>query len=176
MRTVTKIFICAFVVLLFNLPAMGAGPAKIGVLDMQEFQRKSKTFQTVRDTLKKKFEAMQKKLEEEQAVLKKLEEDYRKQSMMLSLDAQQDKRQALEKKGRYLKYLREDFSEEMKDAEREATKKVGKELEGIVKSIAEKQGFSIILERRTIGLIYYNDGLEITDQVIEAYDKMKMKK
>jgi Skp family chaperone for outer membrane proteins len=31
----------------------------------------------------------------------------------------------------------------------------------------------MIMERRTIGLLYYDNAIDITDQVIKAYDQLK---
>ena len=92
---------------------------------------------------------------------------------MLSLDAKQDKRRELERKKRHYKYLYEDYSQEMKEVEKEATQKVGKALEKILEKMAIEQNFTLILERRTIGLLFYDDAIEITDQVTQAYDNMQ---
>ena len=154
-------------------PALAAETSKIAVVDMQEFQRKSAAFQKLRVELQKQFQAMQKKLDQEKESLIKLEEDLKKQSMMLSLDAQENKRSELEKKRRYYKYLYEDFTQEMKDLEQEATKRVTKELARIVEKIGEKEGYILIFERRTIGLLYAHESTDITDRVIEIYDREK---
>ena len=116
---------------------------------------------------------MQKKLDDQKRSLITLEEEFKKQSMMLSLDAKDDKRRELEKKRRYYKYLYEDFTQEMKNIEAEATKKIGTELEAIVRKIGEKEGYMLILEKRTVGLIYYGNAIDITDIVTEAYDRKK---
>jgi outer membrane protein len=153
--------------------ALGAKSSKIAVVDIQKLQSKSTTFQKERAKLKKTFDAMQKKLDAEKKALLKLEEDFKKQSMMLSLDAQEDKKRDLEKKRRYYKYLYEDLTQEMKNAEIQVTKKIGKDLQVIVKKVAEKEGYILILERRTIGLLFYDDVIDITDQVTEIYDRSK---
>ena len=90
---------------------------------------------------------------------------------MLSLDAKEDKKRELERKKRHFKYLYEDYTQEMKDAEQEATKRVGKALEKIVEKIAAEKGYILIFERRTIGLIYFDNAIDITDQVTKDYDK-----
>lgn len=145
---------------------------KIGVVDMQKFQERSKSFHKIREELRQKFESLQQKLEVEKNDLLKIEEEFKKQSMMLSLDAKEDKQKELEKKRRHYKYLYEEYTQEMKDAELEIRKKVGKELEKVVEKIGQKEGYLIILEKRTIGLIYYGDALDMTEQVIKAYDQM----
>ncbi len=164
------------IVLLLTVLGVLAGSAyaadlKIGVVNVKVFQEKSVAFQKIRDQLKVKFEALQKKLEEEKQALMKLEEDFRKQSMMLSLDAKDDKRNELEKKRRYYKYLYEDLSEQMKDAERDATRRVLQELEDVVKGIAEEEGYTLIIERNTPGMIHVDESVDITDRVIQAYDR-----
>ena len=161
------------IILAFQCHSLGAEYGKIGVVDIQDFQKNSQAFQKTKEILKKKFETLQKKLDEEKKKLVKIEEEFQKQSMMLSLDAQEDKKRELEKKRRYYKYLYEDLSQEMKDAEIEATKKVGKELEKIVMELGKKEGYTLILEKRTVGLIYFEDSIDITDKVTKLYDVMK---
>jgi outer membrane protein len=159
--------------LIILLAVDAAAEIKIGVVDVKEFQTKSVAFQKIRDRLRVKFESLQKKLEDEKEALMKLEEEFQRQSMMLSLDAQDDKRSELEKKRRYYKYLYEDLSEQMKDAEREATRRVLTELEDVVKAIADREGFTLILERNSPGMIHVDDAINITGKVIEAYDRSR---
>jgi outer membrane protein len=153
--------------------AQTAPPAKIGVVDLQKFQKNSKVFQKTGAEIKKRIEDLQKSLNQERDSLAKLQEDFKKQSMMLSLDAQEDKRREFEKKQRQYKYHYDEANQEMKDMENEALKKIMEELGKIVAKIGEKEGFSLILERRTVGLIYCNEAIDITDRVTEAYDKSK---
>lgn len=153
--------------------AFGADTFKVGVVDIQQFQKTSKEFQKIGAKLKQKFDQLQKKLEQEKMTLQKLEEEFTKQSLMLSLDAKEDKKRELEKKRRHYKYLYEDYTAEMKDAQDEATRTVGKELEMAVSKIGEKEKYTLILERRTVGLLYFADKIDITDQVVKIYDQMK---
>ena len=153
---------------------LGADKAvKIGVLDMQKLQQKSKKFLKIRDELKVRFETLQKKLDQEKEELIRLEEELKKQSMMLSLDAREDKQRELDKKRRHYKYSYEDYTQEMKEDEVEATRKVGKDIEKVVEKIAQSEGYTIILERGMVGLVYFDNPIDLTDQVIKAYDMVK---
>ncbi|MBW2096832.1 MAG: OmpH family outer membrane protein [Deltaproteobacteria bacterium] len=169
MKKIIPFFVVIF---LSSLPcsALALEKNKVGVIDMQKFQQESKKFQKIRADLKKKFEALQKKLDKEKAGLAKLEEEFKKQSMMLSLDAKQDKKKEVERKRRYYKYLYTEYTQEMKDAELDARKKVGKEVEKIVGKMGETGGYVMIFERQAPGLIYYDDALDITEKVVKAYD------
>ena len=163
----------AIVTVFFLSPAapLAAQTVKVGVMDLQKFQKNSKTFQKASLSVKKKFDDMQLKLNDERNSLAKLEEEFKKQTMMLSLDAQKDKKRELEKKQRHFKFMYDDFTQEMKETEMDAIKKVMKELEKIVEKIGEKEGYTIILERRTLGLLYFNNTIDLTDRVTDAYDK-----
>jgi outer membrane protein len=163
----------AIVTVFFLSPAapLAAQTVKVGVMDLQKFQKNSKTFQKASLSVKKKFDDMQLKLNDERNSLAKLEEEFKKQTMMLSLDAQEDKKRELEKKQRHFKFMYDDFTQEMKETEMDAIKKVMKELEKIVEKIGEKEGYTIILERRTLGLLYFNNTIDLTDRVTDAYDK-----
>ena len=159
--------------MVFLQPApLAAQNVKVGVVDLQKFQKNSKAFQKASVGVKKKFDDMQLKLNDERNAVGKLDEELKKQSMMLSLDAQEDKKRELEKKQRQFKFMYDEFSQEMKDTEMEAIKKVMKELEKIVEKIGEKEGYTIILERRTLGLLYFNNTIDLTDRVTDAYDKL----
>jgi len=65
----------------------------------------------------------------------------------------------------------DEYSQDMKDTEMEAIKKVMKELEKVVEEMGKKEGYTIILERRTLGLLYFNNAVDLTDRVTDAYDK-----
>ena len=171
MKKLFQLTLGIFIILCLQHTALGQKSFKVAVVDIQRLQNQSAVFQKQRAKLKNKFDAMQKKLKDEEQAIRKLEEDFNKQSMMLSLDAKEDKKRELERKKRHFKYLYEDYTQEMKDAEKEATKRVGKELEKIVQKIAAEKGYILIFERRTIGLIYFDDAIDITDQVTKAYDK-----
>lgn len=175
MKRFWVLLLVGFAALFMTAETSVAQTLKIGVVDIQKFQKKSKSFQSLSAKLKTKFDALQKKLDDERNALVKLEEDFKKQSMMLSLDAQEDKKRELDKKRRYYKYLYEELTLEMKDLEQEATGDVGKELEKVVKKIAEKEGYTLILEKRTLGLIFFSTTIDVTDRVVDAYDATKPK-
>ena len=148
-----------------------AGPVKVGVVDMEEFRKQSVSFQKTFTKMKKKADEMHAKLNQEKTAIEKMEQDFQKQKLMLNLDAQEDKQLALEKKKRYYKYLYEDFSFEMKAAEVETQKRIGRLLNKIVRTIGEKEGYTLVLEKRAPGLIYYSDAIDMTNKLIQIYDK-----
>ena len=172
MKMITKLMFAVLVLTLFYSNALAAEVLKFAVVDFQAFQQKSKAFQKIGAGFQKKIDEMKKKFDVEHAALKKMETDFNKQSMMLSLDAQADKKRELERKRRYNKYLYEDLTTELKALEMQASNKVGKELDKVIKKIAEEDGYHFVFRRYAHGLLFYDDAFEITNKVIETYDKM----
>ncbi len=157
----------------FQLYAYGADGCKIAVVDMQKFMGKSRSFQKISEDYMKKVESKKKALEQEEDALRNIKEELKKQSMMLSLDAKEDKLKELAKKSRHLKYLENEFIQEMKEVEVETMRRVGKEIAGVVEKIGKDKGYLMILEKRPAGFLYNDEKIDITDDVIKAYDEMK---
>jgi outer membrane protein len=171
MRTFFRFVFVSVIVLGFYHSALAQSPIKIGVVDIQQVQQESLAFEKENAKLQKEAEALQKRLTDEGNALQKLQEDYEKQSMMLSLDAQEDKKLEYESKARHYNYLREDLSAKLKHLQTAASTRLLNELSGVVREIGLQGGYTIILQKRGTGLLYNDGSVDITAEVISAYDK-----
>jgi len=171
MRNFLRFVFVSIIVLGFYHSALAQSPLKFGVVDIQEVQQQSMAFEKERAKLQKELEGMQKRLADEESALRQLQEDYQKQSMMLSLDAQEDKKREFESKSRHYKYLAEDFQATVQTLEAAVTNRLLNELSGVVREIGLKDGYTIILQKRGAGLLYNDGAVDITAEVISAYDK-----
>jgi outer membrane protein len=170
MKRCSMLVVGLVILLIFPLTAFGEG--KIAVVDLQKCIRDSVKGKQMYDKLKKTKDEMQKRLDKKQEELVRMKEELDKQGMMLSFDAREDKEKEFERNRREFKYFYDDLTEEMRKAEAEARNEILKELEKVVMEIGEKGKYSMIFERRSSGLMYVENPLEITDQVIKAYDKL----
>ncbi len=171
MKNLFRFVLLSIIVLGFHHSALAQSPFKIGVVDIQEVEQKSMAFEKERAKLQKEVEGMQKTLTDEQNALRKLQEDFEKQSMMLSLDAQEDKRMEYDSKLRYFNYLYEDTQARVKQLQESATARLYNELIGVVREIGLREGYTIILSKRGTGLLYNDGTIDITAEVISAYDR-----
>lgn len=170
-RVLGSLFIAMCLLACFSISASASD--KIAVVDLQRCIQETAEGKKIYQELKAKKDAMQRRLDEKQEELLKLKEDLEKQSMMLSVDAKEDKQKEFERKGREFKYMYDDLSEEMQKAEAEAKKQILQDLETVVLRIGEKEKYQIIFERRSSGIMFVNEALDITGEVIKAYDQMK---
>ena len=172
-----KHLICLIVgvafLLSFQLNGYSAESLKIAVVDLQKLQRESTGFKKLSESYAKKLEPKKNELDREKVSLRDLEEEMKKQNMMLSLDAKESKMKEHGKKSRRLKYLENELLQELKEAEMEVKRSLLIDISKIVGEIGKKENYTVILEKGSSGFLYSSDSIDITDQVTKAYDQMK---
>ena len=160
-------------ILFFHATVFAQELPKIGVIDLQRCLHESMEGKKATELLKKKKAELQRKLDKKQQELLEMRQEFEKQSMMLSMDAQENKRKDVERKTRELEYYLRDLNEEMTRAEEREKKRIFGELGTVIEELGGKGGYELILEKRAGGVLYRDQAVDITDQVIKAYDKLK---
>ena len=153
-----------------------AGPAaiadqKFGVVDMQRALQNVEEGKKAKVTLEKEFNEKKKQIQAEEEALKKITEDFKKQSMVLSEDARNRKQGEIQE--RIMKY-REMFGKAQADIqgrERELTEPIINKLRGVVADIGEKDSYAMIFEKNENSVLYHMKKDDLTDRVISAYNK-----
>jgi len=171
-RLLVSIFII-IAIFVFQHNSLAAAASKIGIINIQRCINESNEGKRISESLKKEILAMQQKYDKAQQELTELQKEIEKQSLMLSLDAKENKRKEYSKKSRELNYLNEDLSEEASKAEQNARLRVMQVLNIIIKNIAKQENFDLILESSSAGVLFASDALDITDQVIKELNKSK---
>jgi len=146
--------------------------ARVGLIDLQRCLKESKEGQKIFQILKKKKDDLQRRLDTRQRELLELRKELDKQAMMLSMDAQEGKKRTIERKTRELEYLYKDLNEEMVRLQGKEQQRIFKELEKIIEKIGPEESYTLIMEKRAGGVLYFSKSIDITDQVIKAYDQM----
>jgi len=155
------------------LMAAGSGEAasmtKVGVLDLQKALNATSEGLAAKERLKKKHEAKQEQVDVMKAELDSLEEKIK--SPVLSEGAQaQFKDQYNRKKAELIKFIAAAKEEE----ERENQQLSARILDGLVeiaREIAGKEKFTLILEKSGSGVIYFEDGMDLTERIIKIYNE-----
>ncbi len=148
-----------------------AADMKIGVVDLQKALQSVEEGKKARTTLEKEFNEKKKSIQAEEDALKKVTEDFKKKSMVMSADAKAQKEGEIQE--RIMKY-REMFSKAQVDIqtrERELTEPIINKLRTIVQDISEKDSYSVILERNENAVLYHMKKDDLTDRVVSAYNK-----
>jgi outer membrane protein len=171
-RLLGSIFIMS-AVFLFQHNALAAGAPKIGVLNIQRCINESNEGKRISASLKKEIDTMQQRYDKAQKELAELQKEIEKQSLMLSLDAKENKQKEYNKKSRELNYLNEDLSDEAGKAEQNARLRVLQVLDVIIRNMVKQDNYDLIIEKSSSGVLFSSDAVDITDQVIKELNKTK---
>ncbi|HEX7598506.1 MAG TPA: OmpH family outer membrane protein, partial [Polyangia bacterium] len=119
-------------------------------------------------SLEKIFAQKQKELDEQQEELKKSAEDLRKKSSILPPDTVRQKQDELQER---MVKVQESYMRHQKDLagkEQEATRPIVERLQRIIGKIAEKENFTMILDKNQ--LVFAKPHLDLTNELIRRYN------
>ena len=141
---------------------------KIGIINPQVVLQNSTKGKAVIERLRslnmskqKKYEAMQKEIDTlEKEVL----------SPALNQDARDKKNMDLQNKRIEIKRFAEDAQKESMAQQQKEFESLQRDLMPIIEKIAKGEGFSLVLDLNTAGVTYFEPAIDITEQVIKAYD------
>jgi outer membrane protein len=150
---------------------------KIGFVDAQKVLESSKEGKRVRGTMEEYVKSRQKIIDLEEQELKQIEEDLNRQGSLLSAEAKKVKQDNFQKKLVEYQKRAADLNKEVQGKKFESLKDFNKKLEEAVKLIAEKEGYTFVLDRNTDGgvVVYSRESYDITPKVIEQVDRVAAK-
>ena len=164
------LLILAAMILLVS-PALAA--QKIAYVDLQKAlnlsQQGSQAKQEISE-LVKKYEAEFK--DKQQALLQKKDE-LQKQAALLSDSAKAEKEREYQQEVKDLQRFQSDVKEELQQRDAEHTQRILNEMNKILQQLGEQGGYSMILEKNEGAVLYAVEAVDLTDELIEAYDEGK---
>ena len=162
-------FIC-----LIGLSGMSfAQTQKIAFVDLQRVIRDSEAGKSAKSSFEKEFQSKRQIIEQKATALENLRQDFIKNGAVSSESKRKSMAETIERKQKDLDRTREDFRAELQKRDLELTQKILQDIEGIIKNIGDKGGYTMIFEKTEAGIVYGNSATDITGKVIEAYDASK---
>jgi outer membrane protein len=157
------------------LPALAFGQdrVKIGFIDVQRAISESVAGKRARDRFQAQVKKAEADLLKEKNELERLKGELDKKGPLLKDDERRNLEGDLQR--RYVNYQRSmnDQQQELRQKESAMTSDILKELEKIVNEVGKAEKFTLILERSQI--LYSDQGIDITNKVIEVYNSRAKK-
>jgi len=153
-----------------------AQAAEIVFVNMKKIVLESDAGKAAGRDLQKFIEEKKVEREEIENRLKKMQADLKKQAPVLTESAYKEKELDYQKEFRDYKRFIEDNNAEMKLRDQEISRELVPEILKIAETIGKKQGYSCIMDINMGGFVYFSREKDITDKVIEAYNKAYSKK
>ena len=144
---------------------------KIGYVDMQKAIQTTKAGQKAKKDLEAEFEKRKKSLQSKEADLKKMGEELEKKAMVLSEDVRAKKQKEFQTSMMEFQQTVQKNQKEIQDQERKLTEPILKKLQAVIEGMAKKDNYTVILEKRENGVLWAQKELDITEQVVKAFEK-----
>ncbi len=170
MRKYQIAFLLGVLSLSFSL--YGATALKIGTVDFQKALITVEEGKKTKLDLEKEAGEMRKMLEAKAADLKKMEQELKGMaSSILSDAAKMQKGQEFQQKYIQLRQEEQQLTQQLQKRESEEVQKVFRKLRLVTKEIAKKKKLDLVVEQNASGLIYAENTMDLTDDVIVEYDR-----
>jgi len=147
-----------------------ASNGRVAIVDIQRILARSVAGAAAREQLEKDKATMQRQLDGQKVELEKMRDELEKKGQLLSADARREKQEALERKTRDIRRLLDDLEKELQKKEQTMGQKILRDLEGIFTRVGKEKGYAMIIERRQAGVVYGAPEIDVTEDVIKAFD------
>ena len=154
----------------FSAQGFCADVAKIGVINFQTIMKESSAGKIIQKQISEKGASLQKKLGDEKTQLDELKKSFEREALVLSPEKQQEKQREFRIRVNDFKKMQEDFSRQFKQLEVQLLNEMQKAVFEIANKMGKEEGYLLVLEKKTAGIIYHPDQIDITDQVIKKYN------
>jgi outer membrane protein len=168
---------CLVVCLFFSLctavtisAAEGSDGLKIGIMNVQKVLVQSEPGLKAKEVFEKKKNELEAGFETEQQLLQEMQQDIEKKSSVWTKEKRDEEILEFNRMRRDLQTKTEDARMEMKRLQDKELEPIIKELEKVVDTFGEKNGYSMILDSKN-GVIFYNTALDVSDALIEELNK-----
>ncbi len=115
----------------------------------------------------KKYEA---KVANEQEALKAMKNELDKQAVLLSDEARAKKEREFQQRAKEFQRFTKDIQEELQQKDADFTKRIIEDILKVTRKIGKAKGYAVVLEKSESSLIYGDSSVDLTDDVIKAYN------
>jgi outer membrane protein len=150
-----------------------AADVKIGYVDLQRALNESNAGKKAKEDFKGQVDRLETQLKGKKAELDKLKDDLERKGTVMRDDERRKLENDFENKRLDLKRRFEDSQAELQKKDQELTGKIIQDLQGIIKEVGDRDGYTLILELGSSPVLYYKKSSDITDEILSVYNARK---
>jgi len=172
LKTVKSMVICLLVgmVACFSASAADSGELKIGIMNVQKVLVQSNAGMKAKEKFEQRKNELEASFAADQEALQELKDTIDKKSSVWSKEKKEEKILEFNKMRRDLQTRSKDGQMEMKRLQDNELEPIIKELEQVVNTFGDEQGYSMILDSKN-GVVFYDRAHDISDALIEELNK-----
>ncbi|MGD8367232.1 MAG: OmpH family outer membrane protein [Desulfobacterales bacterium] len=176
MRRLTAVGVCLLFLAFLSGGALAAEPLKIGILDFQKVLEVSKAGQAAKEKINEAGKKMEDELKQRKEKIEEERKNLERESLVMNQQARDERERQLRIQVNDFKVLQQKYFSDFKTQEQALIRNIQKEVFELAGKIGKEKGFSLILEKRESAALYFDAGLDITDQLIQRLDMMPLEK
>lgn len=170
-RNAVRVMVAGALVLAFALPA--AAQAKVSVIDVQRVVTESDPGKEVMQRLRSLTEAKAQQGQSLQQELATLQDQFNKQRFTVSEARQAEMQKGIEDKQIAIRRFQDDAQREVAEAQRRELGSLEERIMPIIDQIGKEQGLTMIFNKFQSGLVYADETIDITDEVIRRFNRVQ---
>jgi outer membrane protein len=144
---------------------------KIGTVDMQHALQTVEAGKKAKAQLEKEFNSRKKDLQSEEASIKKMGEEFKKQAAVMNEDARTKKQAEIQERIMKFQETTARSQQEIQQKEHELTQPIINKLRGVIADVAKNHGYTVVLEKNENTVLYSLDKDDLTEEAITAFNK-----
>ncbi len=159
----------SIVLLTFSLSSFSS--VMVGLVDIQKIITSIKEGKTVQKNLEKSFNDKKAILKKDEDKIKKAQEDYKKQAMVLAENARSTKEREIQEMMLKLQNKTMEYQREIQKMEQDMKKPILEKLRPIIDEVSKVNKVAMTFELSAAPIVYAEEKKDLTEDVIKAYDK-----
>jgi outer membrane protein len=156
--------------LIAPLSATEAAEVSIGIVSMQKVLDDSKKGKEVQKKFEQAVSGEKKEIEKREATIKKAQEDFARDQATMSEEQRIKKQREIKNQVSDLQQFANEAQEKMNAKRVDLLKTVIEPAKEIVNKVAKDKKINIVFERSESGLIYVDDSVDLTPEVVKRLD------
>lgn len=150
--------------------AIATEDLKIATVDMQKAIQTVEAGKKAKGQLESELAKKKKELEVEEASVKKMVEEFKKQSLVMNEEARGKKQSEIQERMVKLQETHAKLQGELQQKERELTAPIVTRLRTIIGEMAKQKGYKVVLEKNENNVLYSDEKDDLTDDVIKKFN------
>jgi outer membrane protein len=146
---------------------------KLGYVDLQRALNDSEAGKRAKEKFKKEVDRLQVSLQKQKSELEGLKEQLEKKSMVMKEEERRNLEKDYQKRMRDFERSYKDSQGELQQQDNELTAELLRELQKVIEDYGRERSYTVILERSSSSVLYGNEDVDLTDEIIAEYNKKR---
>jgi outer membrane protein len=165
-----RLSVLLLTLLLLGAVSAQAADSKIAFIDLQKALNLSVAGKAAKEKITGKVKEYEAIIDKRQKELKKLKDELEKQAVLLSDEARSAKERDYQQKLKEFQRFTKDVQDELKQQDSDYTNRIIEKIVDLVQKVGKQEGYDMVLERNSGGIVYGSDRIDITDQVLKEFN------